>query len=267
MVDRELTADDKFIVLASDGVFEFLTNQMVADIIISIPDPIDACRAVVDAAYDLWLQYDVRADDITIILINILDVPSEISSSDVILDTTGQLARKNSSEHEFNSSSNAPPLHPSQKNLADIRPVRRALTRAKMKKIIMTPADMDDDDETRSRSTTHHTVISAPPPPPKSPFEMTAISRAIKLNFLFQYLKGDERVEVIEAMQPVFVKKGDWVITQGDPGDFYYIIDHGKFEVRVKDNTMEEDISGGNLVHVYDSGRDQHPGFGELALL
>jgi cGMP-dependent protein kinase len=32
-------------VIASDGVFEFLTNQMVADIITTTSDPIDACRA------------------------------------------------------------------------------------------------------------------------------------------------------------------------------------------------------------------------------
>jgi hypothetical protein len=32
-------------------------------------DPLAACRAVVNAAYDLWLRFDVRTDDITIIIL------------------------------------------------------------------------------------------------------------------------------------------------------------------------------------------------------
>lgn len=53
---------------ASDGVWEFLTNQSVADMILKFTDPLDACRAVVAESYRLWLQYEVRTDDITMIL-------------------------------------------------------------------------------------------------------------------------------------------------------------------------------------------------------
>jgi hypothetical protein len=73
-------------------VWEFLTNQSVADIIMSYEDPTEACRAVISEAYRytrrppltapphaerarcgfccgrLWLQYDSRTDDITMIL-------------------------------------------------------------------------------------------------------------------------------------------------------------------------------------------------------
>ena len=44
------------------------------------------------------------------------------------------------------------------------------------------------------------------------------------------------------------------------------MIDQGRLEVRVKAVDDDEEI-GGNVVHVYESGHDQHPGFGELALL
>lgn len=56
---QELTPDDKFIVLASDGVWEFLTNQTVTDMILKFDDPLEACRAVVAEAYRLWLQNEV----------------------------------------------------------------------------------------------------------------------------------------------------------------------------------------------------------------
>lgn len=57
--------------IASDGVFEFLTNQSVADMVAKHPDPLEACKQVVQESYDLWLQYEVRTDDITIICIYI----------------------------------------------------------------------------------------------------------------------------------------------------------------------------------------------------
>lgn len=59
----------RFLVIASDGVFEFLTNQSVADMVAKYPDPLDACKKVVQESYDLWLQYEVRTDDITIICV------------------------------------------------------------------------------------------------------------------------------------------------------------------------------------------------------
>ena len=54
MLARELTPEDKIIVLASDGVFEFLTNQSVIDICAKFTDPLEACRAVVAESYELW---------------------------------------------------------------------------------------------------------------------------------------------------------------------------------------------------------------------
>ena len=53
MVTRELEDGDQIIVLVSDGVFDFLTNQSVIDI-----------YAIVES-YELWLQYELRTDDIT----------------------------------------------------------------------------------------------------------------------------------------------------------------------------------------------------------
>lgn len=66
---KALNAHDKFIVIASDGVFEFLTSQSVVDIVKKFDDPSEACQALVEEAYSRWLQYEVRTDDITAICI------------------------------------------------------------------------------------------------------------------------------------------------------------------------------------------------------
>jgi predicted DNA-binding protein len=64
-----LNGNDKFAVIASDGVFEFLTSQAVVDAISKFTNPLDAAKRVVSEAYRLWLTYDDRTDDITIIII------------------------------------------------------------------------------------------------------------------------------------------------------------------------------------------------------
>jgi CRP-like cAMP-binding protein len=100
----------------------------------------------------------------------------------------------------------------------------------------------------------------------KTEKDAQAISSAMKSNFLFQHLNSAQKNELISLMQVLPVKAGDWIITQGDIGDKFYLVDNGRFEVRVRAENSEEQ-NGGNVVHVYDSGNDQHPGFGELALL
>jgi serine/threonine protein phosphatase PrpC len=70
---KDLTENDKYVLIASDGVWEFLTNQTVIKMVASYKSPLKACKAVVNEAYKLWLQYDVRTDDITMIAIYLED--------------------------------------------------------------------------------------------------------------------------------------------------------------------------------------------------
>ena len=68
MLSRELTVNDEILILASDGIFEFLTNQEVMDMSRICGTPLRACECLVQAAYDLWMKYEPRSDDITIIV-------------------------------------------------------------------------------------------------------------------------------------------------------------------------------------------------------
>jgi serine/threonine protein phosphatase PrpC len=68
----ELTPDDKFIVIASDGVWEFLENEMVAEIVWPFfvkHSPEAAGNALVRAAALKWKENDTVIDDITCIII------------------------------------------------------------------------------------------------------------------------------------------------------------------------------------------------------
>lgn len=229
--------------LASDGVFEFLTNQMVADMIAQRPDPLDACRAIVAQAYELWLQYEVRTDDITIIAIYIQSGQDSMEQTTDIASTQDiQLIEEITN-----------------------RPVRRAVSREKRKILIQAAED------TRSISRIDSDRRLLATRIPKTHEETEAILMTIRDNFLFNHLSTSQKRSLVDSMQKVQVNKGDWIIKQGDVGDRFYIIESGKYEVRVKQtpqaNTTEDIDPDGTVVHVYESGPNQHPCFGELALM
>ena len=69
IVTRKATNNDKILVLASDGVFEFLPSQKVIDMCSDCSNPVEACEMVVGESYKKWLHYELRTDDITIIVL------------------------------------------------------------------------------------------------------------------------------------------------------------------------------------------------------
>jgi CRP-like cAMP-binding protein len=79
------------------------------------------------------------------------------------------------------------------------------------------------------------------------------IKKAVQDNFLFSSLDEEQLNDVFDAMAPKSVPAGTTIIKQGDPGDFFYVLDTGAAEVFVK----------GEKVLTYASGSS----FGELALM
>ena len=265
---RTVSYKDKFIIIASDGVFEFLTNQMVADIVGRHSDPLDACKAVVAAAYNVWLQYEVRTDDITIITLFVDD-----------------MKRDQEAESDRPLRKRVPSME-----IVDARPVRRAMSREKKKNMIQLKEEFNDAVEDDWDEKKESLLVTA-----KTEKERYIINSAIKSNFLFQHLTSAQRDQVIDLMRPVIVKPGDWVIQQFDQGDKFYVVETGRLEVRVRsapladkarvptphddpyDGTSgaaaaplsdgDRERIGGAVVHVYESGPEQHPSFGELSLM
>lgn len=267
MLTREVVKDDKIIVLASDGVFEFLTNQSVIDICAKFTDPLEACRAVVAEAYELWLQYELRTDDITIICIFVDEVQgdsgrrTELGHGEVA-NTSGRnlTVVQNSSAVSDDDVDNA--------TLATegIRPVRKHASKekskaiAKLKELGKTLHNADDDALFNWKE--HATD--------KTEDEKRSIEDAIRASVMFRNTTEEQREMIYACMESVDVKAGTWVIQQGTVGDRFYIVDEGQFEVRiVPDGEEDETGQGGHIVHIYEGSREKHahPSFGELALV
>lgn len=66
---HRLTSSDQFIVLASDGVWDVLSNEEVASIVWMVESEEEAARAVVEAATAAWAKKfpSSRVDDCTVV--------------------------------------------------------------------------------------------------------------------------------------------------------------------------------------------------------
>lgn len=73
---------DSFLILATDGVWEFLSSQHAVNIVrqqLSLRrDPVNAIRALLSTAFKAWLRKEARTDDISVaLLVFEFDSPSE----------------------------------------------------------------------------------------------------------------------------------------------------------------------------------------------
>ena len=67
----------------------------------------------------------------------------------------------------------------------------------------------------------------------KTEEEKSRIAEAIRASVMFQNISDEQREMIFGVMEPISVKKGTWVIKQGSVGDRFYIVDTGRFEVRI----------------------------------
>ena len=74
ITEYNITAEDKFIILASDGVWEFLTNQEAVNAVATGIIDLDinkSAKLLLGKAYKKWYAYDSSIDDITWIVIKL----------------------------------------------------------------------------------------------------------------------------------------------------------------------------------------------------
>lgn len=71
-IEATLDSDAQFMVLASDGVWEFLENKKVAELVMPYykkNDPDGACQTLIKESTKWWNQEDIVVDDITAIVV------------------------------------------------------------------------------------------------------------------------------------------------------------------------------------------------------
>ncbi|KNC53193.1 uncharacterized protein AMSG_12247 [Thecamonas trahens ATCC 50062] len=72
-----------------------------------------------------------------------------------------------------------------------------------------------------------------PPQHAKTPEAKARIRSAVAGHILFRHLDADQLTVVVNAMFELPTVAGTSIIRQGDPGDYFYIVDSGKFDIFV----------------------------------
>eukprot|EP00980_Cylindrotheca_fusiformis_P007295 scaffold1525_cov142-Cylindrotheca_fusiformis.AAC.95 len=275
MLTREIKPDDRILVIASDGIYEFLTNQSVIDICAKFTDPLEACRAVVAESFELWLQYELRTDDITIIVVfldqimepDLMEREYMTSKRDDLLSARKASLTLLSSKEVEESAPNLAEDSDDDLQLAQeaFRPVRTRMTKEKAAEIEKLKKSAEENFAADFAEEVDIDKLFTE----KTASEKHRIADAIKTSVMFRNITDDQREMIFGVMEPISVKAGTWVIKQGSFGDRFYIIDEGKFEVRIVGDGDRDDGTGGALIHVYDGSvaKHSHPCFGELALM
>ncbi|KAH7149571.1 cyclic nucleotide-binding-like protein [Dactylonectria estremocensis] len=105
-----------------------------------------------------------------------------------------------------------------------------------------------------------------PPYHEKSPEQLGRLQRAIEGNFLFSHLEDEQSAQILGALvEKPIPAKGIKVISQGDAGDYFYVVEKGSFDVHVNSTgSLQPGVDGmGDKVGNIQAGGS----FGELALM
>ncbi|CAI9100405.1 OLC1v1037402C1 [Oldenlandia corymbosa var. corymbosa] len=240
----DLKPNHPFFVLASDGVFEFLSSQAVVDMVAKYKEPRDACAAIVAESYRLWLQYETRTDDITVIVVQICGlneaVVAHAPASDAFLRTSmPQTIEMTGSESPLTMGWNP-------KNSR----VRHDVSKARLRAI-------------ESSLENGHLWIPSSPAHRKTWEEEAHIERALHDHFLFRKLTDSQCQVLLDCMQRIEFQPGDIVVKQGGEGDCFYVVGSGEFEVLA----TQEEKNGGVARVLQQYTAEKLSSFGELALM
>lgn len=216
-------------------MFEFLSSSAVCGILeqsLQYKDLDSACHSIVFEAYRLWLQYEVRTDDISAIVVDLKELASrgaKINQLSHVRNAPELVKRIMMQEEHYMKG------HPiAKRNTLDyshlknlrqhsesalIKQVRRRV----VKDVGTVKVDPDEFDGY---------VL---PQYEKSPAEEELLKHILSTNFLFSHLTEDQLRGAILAMEPVVAKPGQVIVKQFEEGDKFYVAESGLYSVEIAD--------------------------------
>ena len=209
-----------------------MSNQTVVDIVDQHDDALTACRSVVAEAYRLWLQYDIRTDDITMLLAYI-DFKSKKPKVEAPK-SRGSIRGSISIGEDLVTNGGA-------------RPVRRGLSKAK--KGVIAALAQDFDEEVPS--------IDDLPSEHKTAEELVRIGKALDKHYIFASLTEEQRQKFYQAITKRMTTAGEVVVKSGTQAEACYVVDSGAYLA----------ATGGEETTIKGDQKTPYPLFGELSLL
>jgi cAMP-dependent protein kinase regulator len=89
--------------------------------------------------------------------------------------------------------------------------------------------------------------------------EENTISASLKINFIFSSMNESELIRLVHSFEPCDFKSGEYIIKQGDVGDYFYVLHSGEVSFVVNGvkvgSTSEKGSSFGELALLYSCPR------------
>ena len=277
---RRLLPEDKFIIIASDGVWQFLSNEAVVQLVDAASDPLDACIKVVKQAKAMWNEFERGyVDDITIVCIAVEGIqndpqrptpqPSQIQMDQALL------ARKNSFLRPLGASVEpGPSLNASGKvklptGFQSIRKRQNLVKLHSMAYFMGLYASVDSSKmEIAGEVEQQGAQFDSERPPrhasvgqEKSAEDLAAIKILLSRSPLFQLLSDREIQDVTLLLNKHPVTTGTVLFRVGDPHQLVYLVQSGKYNC--VSHAVGTPVDEGYVAHVFQSGGM----FGERSLL
>lgn len=147
----------------------------------------------------------------------------------------------------------ADPNDPSSKSapVPEFKPVTKLPTSFNANRRVSVSAEALNPDKFKSDSW-------KPPKNDLSDEQRAELAKTLASNFLFQQLDANSKSTVLSALMKKLFTSGTEIITQGDEGDYFYIIESGTVDFYVngtKVNTSSDGSSFGELALMYNAPR------------
>ena len=101
---------------------------------------------------------------------------------------------------------------------------------------------------------------------PKSEEIKSFLLAAIANNFVFDAIDDISKRQFVDAMEFQEFSEGDWIMQQGDVGDYFYVVADGEVSFHVKEESDDDGVSKDHPPPQVGTG-SKGASFGELALL
>jgi len=224
-----LSKHTKCVVVASDGVFEFIPSARVVSTVLASDDPQESAISLVVESYKLWLQYETRTDDITVIVLlfeGFFDEEAEEPKSPLqSVQSVGAM---------FNFTDRAAETSPSAPLPSSARPSRRVMPTFTMQTRrsyrVVHPYGMSSD---------YHFAAVASASALAARMENLSISDAdasklvaiFKTSFLFHSVSNDVLERLARSVFKIKVSRGDVVLSQNDKTCLraFYAVESGTY--------------------------------------
>ncbi|GAX81252.1 hypothetical protein CEUSTIGMA_g8684.t1 [Chlamydomonas eustigma] len=287
VLSKQLNSTHPFMIIASDGVWEFLSSQSVVDMVSKFDDPQEACFSVVAESYRLWLQHETRTDDITMIVVQFQGMKDAAPQMALPALLGPMMDFSNRPANGFPMRYLVPPIEATQIQLELTDSAGKGYSRMlstmsagggvmphspKLSAKSLNPSLLAGSlgmlphgsngmlQRFNSGGAASPTVAIALTSSPdlstvasssgRTEEEISFLETAVANNFLFSCLPPEHRRAIFHMFERRVMRMGEIVIRQGELGDTFYVVESGTYDVYVQHPSSM--ASGGSHVPMFE---------------